>query len=303
MDIQVSGDVFILLIKFFTDAFVQEQLVEKILKMVSAVEFNENLMKINLNFDQSLLKIYNQKPLLLSFRDDLALFGDVKTISFYYQSLDAFAAQQPSKSSIDNFIKYVFDLAKTRTSISDEFLAEIENQAAITALVIYFGADRFELLVGDVIIRDHEKLVIRNRLRSSVTLQGRPDLQKHFIYSMALQLFSTHGASDAIGEYKEFLDTNKGGSGFSFADLLADRAGTRLAMIVTKSKEHAIKAQNILSKISDESLLPSINGLEEGLNEEDFVKIYKNINSKRYQQTLLEIDNRLKTLIFYQIGW
>ena len=44
--------------------------------------------------------------------------------------------------------------------------------------------------------------------------------------SGALTVLSFDAASDAAGLFKKKLDTD-GGSGFSFADLLADRAGTR----------------------------------------------------------------------------
>lgn len=302
--LKVSGEFFISLVRFAADNLLKEQLFDDALAMITAVDINEERLIAHLSLDENLLAMQkNDTSFLVKMRDDLALFGNVDTIAFYYQSLSDFARLQDKNSSIAAFIRHVFDLAKTRSSISQDYLAVKENQAAITALIIYFGADRFELMVGDVIIREKEQLVIRNRLRKHVSLQNRPDLQKHFIYSMALQLFSSHGASDAIGEFKEFLDTNKGGSGFSFADLQADRAGTRLAMIVTKSEQHAQRAQQLLAKVTDAELLPSIEGLHEGLNEENFDKKFKNVLSKDYQQTLAEIDKRLKNLPVYQLGW
>jgi hypothetical protein len=302
--LNVSGDFFISLIRFASDHFIKEGLADKALAIITAIDINEERMITHLSLDDEILALKKDETSLFeSIRDDLELFGNVETISFYYQSLNDFALLQNKDASIAVFIRHLFDLAKARSSISTDHLAVKENQAAITALIIYFGADRFELLVGNIIIREQEQLVVRNRLRKHVSLQSRPDLQKHFIYSMALQLFSTHGASDAIGEFKEFLDTNKGGSGFSFADLQADRAGTRLAMIVTKSESHAKQSQVLLSSITDEQLLPSIEGLHEGLNEDSFEKKFKDVRSKDYQQTLNEIDNRLKSLPVYQLGW
>jgi len=271
--------------------------------MILGIDIDEQRIVAKLSFDKNLLKLEGNKSLFFSLRDDLALFGDVYTISYYYQSLTEFAETQNPQSSIASFIRYLFDLAKIRADISNDNQAMNENQAAMMALIIYFGADKFELMVGKVIIREEAKLIVRNKMRSSVTLQGRVDLQKHFIYSMALQLFSSHGASDALGEFKEFLDSNKGGSGFSFADLQADRAGTRLAMIVTKSEQHAIRSQQLLAVITDKQLLPDINGLHEGLNEDKFEKQFKDVQSEEYKNTLREIDNRLKSLAIYQLGW
>ncbi len=300
-DISLSGEVFLSVVRIAVDFFVQEKLADMALAMVSSVDINEQRIVTKLN--KSALSINNHESMLIALRDDLAFFGDVETISFYYQQLSNFASQQNHHSSIATFIGYLFEQAKVQTNISANAQAVNENQAAMMALVIYFGADKFELLVGDIIIRERQQLIIRNRMRRSVTLQGRVDLQKHFIYSMALQLFSTHGASDAIGEFKEFLDTNKGGSGFSFADLQADRAGTRLAMVVTKSEQQAKQAQFLLSNVTDQQLLPSIKGLQEGLTEASFNKQFNNVKSTNYQQTIIEIDNRLKALEVYQLGW
>jgi len=300
-DISLSGEVFLSVVRIAVDFFVQEKLADMALAMVSSVDINEQRIVTKLN--KLALSINNHESMLIALRDDLAFFGDVETISFYYQQLSNFASQQNHHSSIATFIGYLFELAKVQTNISANAQAVNENQAAMMALVIYFGADKFELLVGDIIIRERQQLIIRNRMRRSVTLQGRVDLQKHFIYSMALQLFSTHGASDAIGEFKEFLDTNKGGSGFSFADLQADRAGTRLAMVVTKSEQQAKQAQFLLSNVTDQQLLPSIKGLQEGLTEASFNKQFNNVKSTNYQQTIIEIDNRLKALEVYQLGW
>jgi len=300
---QFTGKSFLRVVSWFADTFIKEDLLVKALSMILGIDIDEQRIVAKLSFDKNLLKLEGNKSLFFSLRDDLALFGDVYTISYYYQSLTEFAETQNPQSSIASFIRYLFDLAKIRADISNDNQAMNENQAAMMALIIYFGADKFELMVGKVIIREEAKLIVRNKMRSSVTLQGRVDLQKHFIYSMALQLFSSHGASDALGEFKEFLDSNKGGSGFSFADLQADRAGTRLAMIVTKSEQHAIRSQQLLAVITDKQLLPDINGLHEGLNEDKFEKQFKDVQSEEYKNTLREIDNRLKSLAIYQLGW
>ncbi|WP_206486400.1 hypothetical protein [Thalassotalea sp. G2M2-11] len=302
-DISLDGELFLSIVTWLTDRIIQPQLVEKVLKMITAIEINQKQMTTHLALGAVSMDQNGQNSLLLKLRDDLALFGDVNVIRFYYQSLSDFAEQQGEPSSIATFIAYLFELAATRQSISEQYMAVNENQAALMALVIYFGADRFETLVGDIIIREKQQLALRNRMRHQVTLQGRVDLQKHFIYSIALQLFSTHSASDAMGEFKEFLDTNAGGSGFSFADLQADRAGTRLAMIVTKSELNAIRAQKLLSQVTDDQLLPSINGLQEGLTEQSFEQQFSHANSAQYKRTLKEIDNRLRSSPVYQLGW
>jgi hypothetical protein len=199
------------------------------------------------------------------------------------------------------YIGFTFGLVKQRN------LAEItdspakENRAALMALVLYFGTDKFELLVGDISKLSTKQLQQRTKRRSRVMLRERVDIQKHFIYSVALQLFGTSTASNAIGELKEFLDSNSGGSGFSFADLMADRAGTRLAMLATDSDESALKVQEHLADIIDEDLLlPELTGLPEGISQQKFEQYYYDIDSLVYQTMLDNIDERLRKIAVYR---
>lgn len=300
--ISVSGETFLSIVGWVADHFIHNQLVDKLLTVVTSVAIDENSMSVNLQLNNDVLALKNEHSLLFTLRDKLSLFGDAIHISSYYQSLSEFTKNQGTKHSIAFYIRYLFELARVRSNTIQNNAVD-ENNAAIMALIIYFGADRFETLVGDITNWEHDALVIRNRARRNVTLRGRVDLQKHFIYSMALQLFSTHHASDALGEYKEFLDSNNGGSGFSFADLQADRAGTRFAMIVTKSVSHAQHAQLILAKITDEQLLPDHDGLQEGIYEARFNESYRDVKSKKYQQTIKAIDAKLKALPLYRLGW
>ena len=75
-------------------------------------------------------------------------------------------------------------------------------------------------------------------------LAGRRDLLQQFIVSAGLRVLAENGVPMAIGEFKELLDSRSGGSGFSFVDLAADRAGLRFADYVI---EHS--SGNDLSKL------------------------------------------------------
>ena len=65
-----------------------------------------------------------------------------------------------------------------------------------------------------------------------VTLADRGDLAQHFTISAALAATAGSPLADAVGLYKE-LDDSRSGSGFSFSDLAADRAGTRFGALAT----------------------------------------------------------------------
>jgi hypothetical protein len=59
-------------------------------------------------------------------------------------------------------------------------------------------------------------------------LNRHDDFPKHFIISAALAATAGGSLSDAVGVYKEIEDS-RGGSGFSFNDIAADRVGVHAA--------------------------------------------------------------------------
>ncbi len=69
-------------------------------------------------------------------------------------------------------------------------------------------------------------------------LHGRHDLPRHFMGSAAIAVSGGGALSQAIGLFKE-IDDSRGGSGFSFVDLLADRVGTRFGSLAVASRASA----------------------------------------------------------------
>ena len=87
-----------------------------------------------------------------------------------------------------------------------------------------------------------------------------------------------------VGEEKELSDAQEGGSGFSFIDLAADKAGTRFGEIATASPESARQLQLAMTKIKDYTdFMPNPMDLPEKMNAADFKNRYGSINSKAYQ--------------------
>jgi hypothetical protein len=174
--------------------------------------------------------------------------------------------------------------------------AEVENQAAILALAIYLGDTRFESFIGKVRTSDMKG----NKLPHRVVLAGRTDLRLHFIFSAALKIISDHNSSIAIGEFKELLDSDYTGSGFSFVDLAADRAGVRFATMATDSRGNAWRFQRVMKDAREKDFFPDIANLIEGLNEHEFRTRYGDVNSREYQKIVAEIDRRLDLLPLYR---
>ncbi|WP_147301951.1 hypothetical protein [Thalassotalea euphylliae] len=301
--LSLSGTNTIRLTRWLVDYYVGKGATNKLLNTVTQVAISPNQLVVGLNVDKEVLALRQDASLLAKVRDELALFGDKAMITMYYQELLTFANHQPINGKVHQYINHIFNYANAQNQLALPASYIEQNKALLVALVLYFGDDRMALLVGDIAQLDWRQRVRQARHRQVITLAGRGDLQQHFIYSVALQLLSNDQASDALGEFKEFLDTNQGGSGFSFADLMADRAGTRLAMMATYSEAQAQQLQTVLAKVGDEELLPTIQGLAEGLDEQGFSKEYQGVSSSNYQQMLIHIDSRLKTLSLYQYHW
>ena len=130
-----------------------------------------------------------------------------------------------------------------------------------------------------------------------LTLLGRHDSAQHFAISSALAAWAGEPIADAIGVYKEMLDSRHG-SGFSFADLAADRAGTRFGEQLTR---HPERIDQLLAKeFSDQNIAPSLNGLPEYLSEREFRLRFGSPGSPAYQQIQNEIERRLNKISLYE---
>lgn len=265
----------------------------ELLAMVRSVKFEQNAMKVELAKPSG----WNLQKLKQSgFSAYRELFSSPQQradIEFYYQIALQYAATAPN-SSLVNYLQLLFQQAEQRSQ-DDPAKAAAENQAALLALGQLLGGQNLQLLVNEVKRPSGVKA-------PRVTLARRPDLQQHFVYSAAIQLLTSRDVSNTVGEAKELLDSIKGGSGFSFVDLLADRAGVRFAMIATASPESARAVQQFFREQRQESeIFPSKARLPEGLSQQLFEQHFQSVDSVVYQQMVQEIDRRLDALPLYQI--
>jgi hypothetical protein len=131
-----------------------------------------------------------------------------------------------------------------------------------------------------------------------VTLDGRHDFAQHFSISAALAATAGSPLADAVGLYKE-VDDSRGGSGFSFNDIAADRAGTRFGDLVTTSA--ARKLQPMLTEgLKDSDLLPQVKDLPEFMQESEFKRRYGGIGGANYNAMMADIESRIAGLALYR---
>jgi len=190
------------------------------------------------------------------------------------------------KLPLAELMQPVFAQARERTA--DKGDAAAENRAAIIALMLYAqGVDILRFL--------DEPADARYRPRTRpLTLHGRRDLAQHFLISAGIAAGGGSRLADAVGLFKE-LDDSRSGSGFSFTDLAANRAGVRFAESATGPK--AARVQGLLADKADESTFaPRMRDLPEFMPEAEFVKRFGGVDAPRYREVADDIERRIAAL-------
>jgi hypothetical protein len=116
----------------------------------------------------------------------------------------------------------------------------------------------------------------------------------HVLVSAALAVTGGGPLADAIGLYKEVADS-KGGSGFSFNDLAADRAGTRFGQQALRDPQ-GFQARLAAMRLDESDLLPAIADLPESMSAEEFARRFGGVGAPPYQRMLADIESRLDKL-------
>ncbi len=188
-----------------------------------------------------------------------------------------------------------FALARQRSVHTDPVT---ENRAAIFALGVLLGHHRLEEFLGPVLPegRNGARWMLRR-----VELRGRADWMKHFCVSAALALLSDAVVSDAAGLLKEELDADRGGSGFSFSDLLADRAGTTFAVRATEDEAAARRMQDRLARgFKVDDFFPPAADLPEGIPDAELQTRYGGVGGAPYLRQIDEIERRVAACAAYR---
>lgn len=169
------------------------------------------------------------------------------------------------------------------------------NQAAILALGVILGDDEVAEVARREVYRGSAGE--REALRRRVRVHGRGDLSQHFWVSAALTVLSDPGRALTVGIAKEMKDSTPGGSGFSFVDMLANKAGIRFAVIATQNADSARDLQLRLAKgVDTADLFPSIDGFPEGLSQDEFHSQFGGLGGGETRRLFNEIERRIAAL-------
>jgi hypothetical protein len=211
--------------------------------------------------------------------------ADAERLRVYAQRLhDVVAKTSASQGvSLSKLLPPMFTLARERSAAGD---AARENRAALIALTFFANGRSLAALTPAA--RHWPAPAPR-----SVTLAGRDDFPKHFLISATLAAESGGALADAVGLFKE-VDDSRGGSGFSFNDIAADRAGTRFGELAVQSPA---KLQDALAGGAREAdIMPDVRDLPEFLPEAEFKRRFGGVGAPAYRAMLSNIEARIAAL-------
>ena len=252
--------------------------------------FSRVIKKVSVNESRVALTYEWQSDLPDKLRTVLLPAEERERLRVYQERLATVSRTLKTKNvSLTELLVPLFTLA-TERSTDDNAIAE--NRAAILLLTLYVNGQSLETILPEA----------KNWSRPtshSVLLSQRDDFAKHFIVSAALAAKAGGPLADAVGIYKEIEDS-RGGSGFSFNDIAADRAGTRFGEYAASSVSARKVQQRQRAGISEKDLMPPTEDLPEFMPEAEFKRRFGGIDAPKYTQMMAEIDRRIAMLPLYR---
>lgn len=211
-----------------------------------------------------------------------------------YQDLlqeDARGGRKGEDAQLADLLSRLLRKAQARSQDGDPVA---ENRAAILALAAYVNGHQLPRAAGGAEPPSSGSTGPPPPRR--VLLAGRRDLAQHFMTSAAIAARGGAALSDLSGLLKEAADA-RGGSGLSFADLAANRAGTRLALLAVGDSEGAAAIQTLARRgLSEADFMPPIDGLPEGLDQAQLVAGLSDPANPGYRRLSSQIERRIDAL-------
>ncbi len=196
----------------------------------------------------------------------------------------------PHRVSLADLLLPLMRLAAARGAGGDP---QAENRALIAVVAFYVNGEGLAAIVPGA--KEWPRPVPR-----TVTLAGRTDTPQHFTVSAALAAHAGGPLADAIGLYRE-VDDSRRGSGFSFADIASDRAGTTFGELSTRSAASARRMQQrVAASLKESDVIPELSDLPEYMREAEFKRRFGGIGAPAYKQMMQEIERRVAACPLYR---
>jgi hypothetical protein len=248
--------------------------------LIQRVEVTNRNMSITYQWDSDITDVV---------RTNLVSAEDQDRLKLYNQQLVNVMSTGSGPVKMINILRSLFHLAEERSTTGN---AATENRAAIIVLAAYVGGHSLRRLVPQA---DSWPQAPKRNVR----LQGRQDFAQHFMISASLSMAGGNIFSDAVGLLKE-IDDSRGGTGFSFNDLCADKAGTRFGERVTAYSRASEIQTRVARSLVESDIMPRADDLPEHMSESEFKRRFGGVDSPRYNQMIAEIDRRVEQLPLYR---
>jgi uncharacterized protein YfiM (DUF2279 family) len=252
---------------------------------LQAISLGSGEASFTYRWDRALAKQIEQRG-----REVFLPAADRERALAYYRVLSRTSRSAGRSASLQELLRPLFSEARTRSTDGD---AAAENRALLLVLGTVLNRSSMHRLVGG----DPADLS-PGHYYVKWTLHGRGDLAQHFGVSAAIAAAGGGVLADSIGVFKE-LDDSRGGSGFSFPDLLADRAGVELSTAALGADARRIQQAMASDTLSETDFMPPIDALPEGLMEMEFKQRYRDLDDARYGFVKNDIEQRLALLPIY----
>ncbi|MDP2177636.1 hypothetical protein [Methylicorpusculum sp.] len=248
-------------------------------------EFNKTVRNIRFEPRQLVITYQWRTDLPARLSGILLSPQELSQIEFYQRRLAELTQKSRPPINLTDLMQPLFSEAKERSQNGE---AVKENRAVILVLAFYANQKNLSKLISQ------SKTWSRPNWRS-VKLQNREDLTKHYLVSALLAAYAGTPLADAVGLYKEIEDS-KGGSGFSFIDIAADRAGTLMGELAVAGEQQARQVQSLLATGAESDIMPKTSDLPEFIPEAEFMRRFGGTQGKAYQQMMDEIERRILAL-------
>ena len=266
-------------VRLLLDTFYGEQQLARLLGAIQEVRILPHELQLTYEWNPGLID---------QARDTLLAAADREALGYY---LDELVRLQSigigTRGKLVDLLQPLFAAAAARSQTGDPVA---ENIALLTVLGTWSSGQNTDRLVPDA------KRPRAYRLK----LAGRRDFGQHFLTSAALAARGDSSLSDAVGLFKEIADSD-GGSGFSFTDIAADRAGTRFGEVATRSRDSALGVQQkAAAGLRDDQLMPRVSDLPEHLDAATFRQRFGDVGSPAYRQVMDDIERRIEGIDLYR---
>lgn len=254
---------------------------------VRSYRFHNDRLVVEYQLDPNTIERLQQRGKVFLFPE-----SETHRMLAYHEELARISGRNAShRLSLSKVLPPLFQLAAERTLVSGE--PQAENRALLLMLTMHALRINISRMIN---------VPTGQPVRSlQLSVLGRHDLVQHYLVSAALAVSAGSGLAGAMGVFKE-LDDSRGGTGFSFADLLADRAGIRLAEMATGTEQQARLVQQRMGDplLLETDFMPDAGDLPEGIMELEFKHRYRDLDSTAYRLIEAEIERRLSVCKVYR---